>query len=70
MFRPLTPSVRIVLVRRTGKGGLSYLVGSEGEAEVIDPSVSPDVYVTIAQQREWSIRYVLETHIHADPRQN
>ena len=39
---PISPAT-IVLVRRTGKGSLSYLVGSEGEAAVIDPSVSPDV---------------------------
>jgi glyoxylase-like metal-dependent hydrolase (beta-lactamase superfamily II) len=33
---------------------------------VIDPSVAPDVYVEIARQHGWSIRYVLDTHIHAD----
>ena len=35
---------RVIQVRRTGKGCLSYIVGSEGEAAVIDPSVDPDVY--------------------------
>jgi glyoxylase-like metal-dependent hydrolase (beta-lactamase superfamily II)/rhodanese-related sulfurtransferase len=59
-------SVRVMQVRRTGKGCLSYIVASEGEAAVIDPSVTPDVYVEIAQRHRWSIRYVLETHIHAD----
>ena len=59
-------SVQIVQVRRTGKGCLSYLVGSGGEAAVIDPSVSPTVYLDLAAQRAWRIRYVLETHIHAD----
>src|SRR5512145_160737 len=59
-------SVRIVQVRRTGKGCLSYVVGSGGEAAVIDPSVSPEVYVAIAGKHGWSVRYVLETHIHAD----
>jgi glyoxylase-like metal-dependent hydrolase (beta-lactamase superfamily II) len=59
-------SVRIVRVRRTGKGCLSYVVGSSGEAAVIDPSVSREVYVAIAAKRGWSVRYVLETHIHAD----
>src|SRR5262249_51272621 len=37
-------SVRVVQVRRTGKGCLSYMVASKGEAAVIDPSVTPDVY--------------------------
>jgi glyoxylase-like metal-dependent hydrolase (beta-lactamase superfamily II) len=59
-------SVRVIQVRRTGKGCLSYVIGSSGEAAVIDPSVSPEVYVEIARRRGWSVRYVLETHIHAD----
>ena len=33
---------------------------------MIDPSVSPDVYFDIAKARGWSIRYVLDTHVHAD----
>jgi glyoxylase-like metal-dependent hydrolase (beta-lactamase superfamily II) len=60
------PSIRVIQVRRTGKGCLSYVAGSAGEAAVIDPSVSPDVYVQIASRHRWSIRYVLETHVHAD----
>ena len=59
-------SVRVIQVRRTGKGCLSYIVGSSGEAAVIDPSVSPDVYLELARRHGWSIRYVLETHVHAD----
>jgi glyoxylase-like metal-dependent hydrolase (beta-lactamase superfamily II) len=59
-------SVRVIQVRRTGKGCLSYVIGSSGEAAVIDPSVSPNVYVAIARKHGWSVRYVLETHIHAD----
>jgi glyoxylase-like metal-dependent hydrolase (beta-lactamase superfamily II) len=59
-------SGRVIQVRRTGKGCLSYIVGSAGEAAVIDPSVSPDVYLDLASRQGWSIRYVLETHVHAD----
>ncbi len=59
-------SCRVVQVRRTGKGCLSYIVGSDGEAAVVDPSVSPAVYVELAHRHGWSIRYVLETHVHAD----
>jgi glyoxylase-like metal-dependent hydrolase (beta-lactamase superfamily II) len=58
--------VRVIQIRRTGKGCLSYVVGSAGEAAVIDPSVSPDVYLAIARAHGWSIRNVLETHVHAD----
>ena len=59
-------SCRVIQVRRTGKGCLSYIVGSAGEAAVIDPSVSPNVYLELASRHGWSIRYVLETHVHAD----
>jgi glyoxylase-like metal-dependent hydrolase (beta-lactamase superfamily II)/rhodanese-related sulfurtransferase len=59
-------TVRIVQVRRTGKGCLSYVIGSAGQAAVVDPSISPDVYMAIARRHAWTIRYVLETHIHAD----
>jgi glyoxylase-like metal-dependent hydrolase (beta-lactamase superfamily II) len=59
-------SCRVIQVRRTGKGCLSYIVGSGTDAAVIDPSVSPDVYVEIAHRHGWSIRHVLETHVHAD----
>jgi len=59
-------SARVLQVRRTGKGCLSYLVGSAGEALVIDPSVDPQVYLDLAGEQGWRITHVLETHIHAD----
>jgi glyoxylase-like metal-dependent hydrolase (beta-lactamase superfamily II)/rhodanese-related sulfurtransferase len=59
-------TVQILQVRRTGKGCLSYLVGSDGDAAVIDPSLPVDIYVDLAHRRGWTIRYVLETHIYAD----
>jgi glyoxylase-like metal-dependent hydrolase (beta-lactamase superfamily II)/rhodanese-related sulfurtransferase len=64
--RVADPSMQVVQVRRTGKGCLSYIIGSEGHAAVIDPSVAPDVYVAIAQQHGWSIQHAIDTHIHAD----
>jgi glyoxylase-like metal-dependent hydrolase (beta-lactamase superfamily II) len=56
----------IVQVRRTGKGCLSYLLISDGEAVVIDPSVNAHVYKDLAAQRDCQIVKVLDTHIHAD----
>jgi glyoxylase-like metal-dependent hydrolase (beta-lactamase superfamily II) len=41
-------------------------VGSSGDAAVIDPSVPSTVYIAIARENGWSIRSVIETHIHAD----
>jgi glyoxylase-like metal-dependent hydrolase (beta-lactamase superfamily II)/rhodanese-related sulfurtransferase len=59
-------AVRVLQVRRTGKGCLSYFVASGGEAAVIDPSVEPDVYLDLAERRGWRITRVLDTHVHAD----
>src|SRR5690349_11440871 len=56
----------VLQVRRTGKGCLSYILGSESEAAVIDASIEPDVYLRLAAERGWTIRYVLDTHVHAD----
>ena len=57
---------RVVQVRRTGKGCLSYLAGSGGEAAVIDAAVDPEVYARLAEERGWRIAHVLDTHVHAD----
>src|SRR3712207_3263525 len=56
----------VVQVRRTGKGCLSYLVGSGDEALVIDAVVHPEVYLEIAAKNGWKIAGVVETHVHAD----
>ena len=59
-------TVELVQVRRTGKGCLSYVLGSSGEALVIDPSLEAEIYRELAQSRGWEIRKVVDTHIHAD----
>jgi len=59
-------TARVVQVRRTGKGCLSYLVAWERHAVVIDPSVDSQVYVDLARTRGWTITGVLDTHVHAD----
>lgn len=53
-------------VRRNGKGCLSYLFGSDGVAAVVDPCVDVSVYTSIAQREGFEIKWVLETHVHAD----
>jgi hydroxyacylglutathione hydrolase len=44
----------------------SYLIGSEGEAAVVDPRRDVDEYLAAAAQKGLAIRYVIETHLHAD----
>jgi glyoxylase-like metal-dependent hydrolase (beta-lactamase superfamily II) len=59
-------TARVIQVRRTGKGCLSYLIGSDGVAAVIDPALDPEIYLDLAQDHGWKIAHVLETHVHAD----
>ncbi len=58
--------ITIIQVRRTGKGCLSYMVGSEGKAAVFDAAIEPDIYLELARQQDWQISHVFDTHIHAD----
>ena len=44
----------------------SYLIGSNGEAVVVDPQRDVDQYVAEAEAQKLKIKYVIETHLHAD----
>jgi glyoxylase-like metal-dependent hydrolase (beta-lactamase superfamily II)/rhodanese-related sulfurtransferase len=58
--------ITILQVRRVAKGCLSYIIGSGHQALVIDASLEPSVYTTLAAQHGWKIDQVTDTHIHAD----
>src|SRR5918993_6044418 len=44
----------------------SYLIGSDGEAVVVDPQRDVDEYLSEASAQGLEIKYVIETHLHAD----
>ena len=44
----------------------AYYIESEGEAAVIDPLRDTDEYIELARQRNAQIKYIFETHFHAD----
>ena len=44
----------------------AYYIESEGEAAIIDPLRETEPYITRAEKNSASIKYVLETHFHAD----
>ncbi len=44
----------------------SYLLGSEGEAAVVDPQRDVDIYLKAAEEHGLKIRHIFETHLHAD----
>ncbi|MDH5507108.1 MAG: MBL fold metallo-hydrolase [Anaerolineae bacterium] len=59
-------SAQVIQIRRTGKGCLSYMIASQGEALVIDPSVNAEIYQSLANENNWKITKVVDTHVHAD----
>ena len=44
----------------------SYMLGSEGEAVVVDPQRDVDLYLKAAEENGLVIRHIFETHLHAD----
>ena len=44
----------------------AYYIESEGEAAIIDPLRDIDEYLYLANERKTSIKYIFETHFHAD----
>jgi glyoxylase-like metal-dependent hydrolase (beta-lactamase superfamily II)/rhodanese-related sulfurtransferase len=44
----------------------AYYIESEGEAAIIDPLRDIDEYLFIANERKAKIKYIFETHFHAD----
>ena len=44
----------------------SYLIGAGGEAAVVDPQRDVDQYIEEAAAQNLKIKYIIETHLHAD----
>ena len=44
----------------------SYMIGSGGEAAVVDPRRDVDSYIDEAREQGLEIKHVIETHLHAD----
>ena len=44
----------------------AYYIESNGEAAVIDPMRDIEAYIQLAEERKAVIKYIFETHFHAD----
>src|SRR6187399_327389 len=44
----------------------AYYIESEGEAAIIDPLRDIEAYIELAKERKAVIKYIFETHFHAD----
>lgn len=63
---PPSEDLQIVQFNRPAKASLSYLIGSQGDALVIDPNRNIQPYLDEAERRGLTIRHVMDTHVHAD----
>ncbi|WP_342527126.1 MBL fold metallo-hydrolase [Chryseomicrobium sp. FSL W7-1435] len=51
---------------RLGKGCLSYMVLSNGEALLVDATRMADTFIDFAKEKVVEIKHVLDSHLHAD----
>ncbi|MDA3128521.1 MBL fold metallo-hydrolase [Aliibacillus thermotolerans] len=51
---------------RVGKGCLSYMVVSDGEALIVDPSRFIEKYEAAAKEENATITHIVDSHLHAD----
>jgi hydroxyacylglutathione hydrolase len=49
-------------------GCASYLIASRqsNEAAIVDPAITTDQYEALLDERSFTLRYVIDTHVHAD----
>ncbi len=60
------PALELDVFVTPGLGDNSYLLASGDEAVVVDPQRDAWRFLEVAMTRGWSIRAVLETHVHND----
>ena len=68
---PLSGDIKciVMFIKQLYTGCLSeaaYYIESGGEAAIIDPLRDIDVYLDLARERKAAIKYIFETHFHAD----
>ena len=62
----VTQEPRIIQIQKIGKGCLSHIVESDGDAVVIDPLYPFEKYIDMAKESNFTISKVIDTHQHAD----
>src|SRR6202000_2504811 len=65
----LCTKCRAMFIKQLYTGCLSeaaYYIDSEGETAIVDPLRDIDIYLKLAEERKVRIKYIFETHFHAD----
>ncbi|GAB2836587.1 MBL fold metallo-hydrolase [Ferruginibacter profundus] len=68
LFLPLC-KLHFMFIKQLYTGCLSeaaYYIESEGEVAIIDPLRDTEEYILLAKERNAGIKYIFETHFHAD----
>ena len=63
---PMASGMFLETIRSEGLAHLSYVIGHDGQAAVIDPRRVCRVYVDMANRKEARIEYIFETHRNED----
>lgn len=58
--------IKVYQFVRVGKGCLSYMIVSDGEALIVDPSRFVDQYETAAEVVGAKVKHIVDSHLHAD----
>jgi len=58
--------ISVYQFERLGKGCLSYMIIDGKDAVIIDPSIYIEQYIKKAQELNVTIKYIIDTHLHAD----
>src|SRR2546422_7936529 len=69
LVRRLAPTAalhHVLQLDRVGKGALSYVLVSDGDAVVVDPGRHLDRYDALLAELDATPAAVIDTHIHAD----
>jgi glyoxylase-like metal-dependent hydrolase (beta-lactamase superfamily II) len=69
LSRTLAPTralAHVVQLDRVGKGALSYVLASDGDAVVVDPGRHLDAYEAVLRRIGATPAAVIDTHMHAD----
>src|SRR3989441_7902199 len=69
LSRRLSPTralEHVVQIDRVGKGALSYVLVSDGDAVVVDPGRHLQPYEQVLEELGATVAAVIDTHMHAD----